>query len=102
MNFNSVKGYVFVVLSGVYLTAAAILVLSNLGVYCDSITFFWMQPKMVSVGLMMLISAAVGFVTLWMARLMINGVKAIRRGRIEAKLAKVNQIEKSQKAAGAE
>ncbi|MCD4825144.1 MAG: hypothetical protein K8S55_11090 [Phycisphaerae bacterium] len=98
MNWNTIKGYIYVVASGLFLLAAAILVFSNLGVYCKSLTFFWTQLEHQSVAVLMLVSAAMGIVTYWMVKLFIKGAMDIWRGRKEARIGRLGRMEKDMKA----
>ena len=94
IKWNSIKGYVLVVISGLFFVAAGILAISNIGNYCD-LTFFWTILHSRSIGVVMLISAGVGIVAVWMFKLLVWGVRDIRRGRRETKIDSIGKIEKA-------
>ncbi len=94
IKWNSIKGYVLVVISGLFFVAAGILAISNIGNYCD-LTFFWTILHSRSIGVVMLISAGVGVVAVWMFKLLVWGVRDIRRGRRETKIDSIGQAEKA-------
>jgi len=86
MNVSSVKGYVFVVFSGLLILAAAVLVLLQWG---NRSTFslygknYGQNPaggEGVSTALLMLLSAAGGLVTAGLLWMLFRGGRAIRRG----------------------
>ena len=95
IRWNSIKGYVLVVISGLFFLGAGILVASNLGNSCD-LTFYWTILHSQSIGVGLLIAAGVGIVAVWMLKLLVRGVRDIKRGRGLAAIDKINKLEKAQ------
>ena len=95
IKWNSIKGYVLVVVSGLFLLAAGILVISNIGNSCD-LTCYWTILHSQSIGVALLIAGGVGVVAVWMLKLLVRGVRDIKRGRKAAAIDKINQLEKAQ------
>jgi uncharacterized integral membrane protein len=90
MNLNLLKGYVLVILSGAVILAAAILVTLQWG----NKTRFSLYGKNIDDAntlVVMVGSAVAGVVLLFMIKMMIRGMLALRRGhrqRLQAKPAK--------------
>jgi hypothetical protein len=93
MNYNSTKGTILAVVAGVYLALAAILVIGNLGSGVD-LWMFTSILKNLSLGVVLLVAAAAGAVSVLVIWMLIRGVKAIRRGRIESRLKQVENERK--------
>jgi len=110
MKLSTLKGYVFVVVAGLVALAAAVLVvlqwgrISELSLYGYEYRILVIDDKLkggVNTALLMLLSAVGGVLVLLVARVLISGVRAIRRGRrqqAEQQTARrIESLEKSQK-----
>jgi uncharacterized integral membrane protein len=95
MKYNIIKGYVLIVLSGLFFLAVAILLISNSNT--DAVWFFGTDFQDYSLGLVMLISGVTGIVAWWVGVLMIRGIKALRKGRQRQALDRVKQANKDAK-----
>ena len=93
MNLNTTKGTILTVVAGVFLTLAAILVIGNLGNKMD-LWLFTAILKDISRGVTLLVAAVAGAVSVLVIWMLIKGIKAIRRGRLESRL---KQVEKDRK-----
>ena len=96
IRWKSIKGYVLVVISGLFFLAVAMLVIGNIKNYYFNLWCFWTILYSQSVGVVLLITAGVGVVALWMFKLFVRGARDIRRGRREAVIDKIDQLEKAQ------
>ncbi len=96
IKWNSVKGYVLVVISGLFFLAVAMLIIGNIKNYHFNLWCFWTILYSQSVGVVLLITAGVGIVAVWMLKLLVRGVRDIMRGRKAAVIDKIAQLEKAQ------
>ncbi len=83
MNANLLKGYVFVLVSGVLILAGVVLVILQWG-NAANFSLYGKNIPNANTGLIMLCSAVGGIMLLILAKMMLGGALALRRGRIEA------------------
>lgn len=94
MKWNLVKGYVFVVLAGLFGLVATVLVLTNIKNECQ----LWFGQNMTGqTGVVMLASALAGVVLVYVVKLLIRGIRDLRRGHVQQKLQRLEQIDKEKK-----
>jgi hypothetical protein len=86
MNVKIIKGSLMLTAAGVFLIAAVVLVLMNLGNTIGNLSFYWRTINGVKVALVMLISAGVGAVTPMITRLLFRGIRDLRGGRLQQKV----------------
>jgi hypothetical protein len=93
MNWKMIKGYAAIGLSGLFLAACVIVFLSNARQDCR--LWFFGKGYEAYISIVMLVSAVVGVVAVFMTKLLIQGIKNLRAGRRDAQLKKVGQLEKA-------
>jgi uncharacterized integral membrane protein len=93
MNWKMIKGYVAIILGGLFLAACVIVFLSNARQGCQ--VWFFGKGCDAYVSIVMLASAVVGVVAIFMAKLLFHGIRNLREGRRDAQLRKVDQLEKA-------
>ena len=79
MNWNLVKGYVLVVLSGLIIFATAVLIVVQWDLTAK-FSVYASKPTEVSTLLLVVCSAAGGVVLLLLLKMMVVGISALRRG----------------------
>ena len=95
IKWNSIKGYVLVVISGLFFLAGGVLVIGNIKNSHFNMWLFWTILDSKSVGVALLIAGGVGVVAAWMFKLLVRGVRDIRRGRRETRIDSIGKIEKA-------
>ena len=99
MTVKGVKGYVLVVLTGLYILAAVILVLLNIK---NAASIWFGQNLTYSTGWIMIFSALVGFSFYWGIKWMFTGIKSIRAGITQDRVNRVGKLEKLAKSQSAQ
>lgn len=93
MNFRTIKGQVLILVCLVFFAAAVVLFLTNIKNECA----VWCGKNLeASTGMVMLISALFGAVAIFVVKLLVRGVKDLKIGRLQARLQRVDRIEKTQ------
>ena len=95
IRWNSIKGYVLVVISGLFFLASGMLVIGNMKSHLN-MWLFWTILDSNNLGVALLIAGCVGVVAVWMFKLLTRGVRDIKRGRGLAAIDKINKLEKTQ------
>ncbi len=90
MNWKTCKGQVLIFLGGVYFLAGIVLALLNMKNYCDWTLYGAIQYGH-SVGAIMLISAGLGAVAVFVLKGLLRGVRDLRQGRVQTKLKRVDE-----------
>lgn len=99
MKWNLVKGYVFVVIAGLYGLVAAVLVLTNIRNDCQ----LWFGQNLTGrTGAVMLGGAAGGILLVFVVKLLVRGIRDLRRGHAQQKLQRLEAMEKQQQASSKE
>ena len=88
MNFASMKGYMLTLASALVILASIILIVMNWGNPFE-LSLYWKIFKGNSLGLLMLLSAVSGIIIWWSFRLLIAGVRSLRKGRMQQTLHRV-------------
>ena len=83
MNFNTIKGYVFIIFSSLVLVTAIFLTILQGGL-TSKFSVFGKPSEDVNTGLLMLFSAVGGIIVYLCLHLLFSGIGAARRGREEA------------------
>ena len=84
MNFNTVKGYVFIILSSLVLVTAVFLTILQGGLKAEFSIFGRPEDRSINTGLLMLFSAVGGIIVYLCMHLLFSGIGSARRGREEA------------------
>ena len=90
MNWNLVKGYVLVVLSGLILFAAVVLIVVQWDLTAD-FSIYASKSTKVSTLLLVVCSAAGGVALLFLLKMMVRGISALRRGHRDSQQRQTRQ-----------
>ena len=82
MNWNLFKGYFLVLVSGIVIIATAMMLIVQGSTTCEVSIYFDRQVTS-HVNLLMLLSAVGGVVFIAFLRVLILGISALKRGRLE-------------------
>ena len=85
MNFNTIKGYIFVVFSSALMLVGAFITILQGGLHSEFTVFGKLPPERVNTGVLMLFSAVGGIVIYLCMNLLFAGIAAVRKGREEAR-----------------
>lgn len=80
MNTTLVKGYVLTIVSGLLIAAAAVLVVLQWG-NAANFSLYGKNIANANTALLMLASAAGGITMVWLAKMLLAGIRALRKGR---------------------
>lgn len=84
MNWNLLKGYFLVAVSGLVIFAAIVLMILNGGLDVPRWSLYGARSYPVNLGLLMAFCALGGVILYMCMRLMIHGMGSVRKGRLDA------------------
>jgi uncharacterized integral membrane protein len=82
---RNVKHYLLIIVCGLVILAAVILVLMNIGNYTERMSVYWRGIGRVSVGLLMLLSAAAGIIVFFLAKVFLRSSLGLWKSRRQEK-----------------
>ena len=92
MKIRHIAGWLYIVVAAVAMLAAAVLVGMNWGNKCQEFSLYWKSlHDEVPVGLLMFLSGVGGVAIYFCARLLIIGIRAVRRERRALAQLRANQ-----------
>jgi uncharacterized integral membrane protein len=84
MNFNTVKGYILIVLSSLVMVLAVLITILQGGLRAEFSVFGWPEDRSINTGLLMLFSAVGGIIVYLCMNLLFSGIGSVRKGKEEA------------------
>jgi len=84
MNYNTIKGYICIVLSSLVLVMAVFITILQGALRSEFSLFGWPADRNISTGLLMLFSGVGGIIVYLCMHLLFSGIGSARKGREES------------------